>query len=550
LQLHSYNTKLIKKLRYSTKHRDSISVLNEIEDVEATYRNKGYLECNADSIVWKNQQVTAYFHFGKAYKWNKISFNDSLKKLLKGEFRYREKIYTNQALSLNEFEKFNESILVKFENNGYPFVKVTYGNTTIIDSNEIATELQIDRGPRIKINKIYVKGTKKIHPKFIQTYLQIKPKSWYNEETMRNISRRIKEISFLSEIKPHEIIFTPEGAELYLYLNVGKSSNANGILGIQPNNQTGKVNVTGEVKLKLQNLLKRGELFNLEWKKLQPKTQDFLIEINYPFLFGTSFGVDGRFKLYKRDTTFLNLNANIGVQYILKGGNYLKAFYEYQSSDLLITPINFTATNIVDIRKHIYGLGFLRRQYDYLPNPRKGFGIDLTANIGNKLLKKKDDIPDSLYNGLKLKDASYGMSLKADVFIPIMKRNTIRLANQTHFTYSNDIFLNEALRLGGLNTLRGFDEEVFYATFFSVFTVEYRFLIDYRSSVFAFYDQGMFERNTRDGYVKDLPFGFGVGLNMGTKIGTFSLSYAFGKQQDQPILIRNGKIHFGYIAYF
>jgi len=50
--------------------------------------------------------------------------------------------------------------------------------------------------------------------------------------------------------------------------------------------------------------------------------------------------------------------------------------------------------------------------------------------------------------------------------------------------------------------------------------------------------------------MKDHPFGFGAGFSFGTNIGIFSISYALGQQLNNPILMRNGKVHFGYIAYF
>jgi outer membrane protein assembly factor BamA len=79
--------------------------------------------------------------------------------------------------------------------------------------------------------------------------------------------------------------------------------------------------------------------------------------------------------------------------------------------------------------------------------------------------------------------------------------------------------------------------------------VEYRFLLDQNSRAFLFFDQSFYERNS-SGYAQDHPFGFGAGFSFGTPIGIFSIQYALGSQQNNPILIKNGKIHFGYIAYF
>jgi hypothetical protein len=48
----------------------------------------------------------------------------------------------------------------------------------------------------------------------------------------------------------------------------------------------------------------------------------------------------------------------------------------------------------------------------------------------------------------------------------------------------------------------------------------------------------------------DFPFGFGAGAAFETKIGIFGLSYAMGRQLDNAISFKSGKIHFGYVNYF
>ncbi len=123
------------------------------------------------------------------------------------------------------------------------------------------------------------------------------------------------------------------------------------------------------------------------------------------------------------------------------------------------------------------------------------------------------------------------------------------LGNHTETYYAPEIYENELSRFGGLNSQRGFNEEELFATTFSTFSLEYRFLLDRNSRVFAFFDQTLYE-NSAVNYFKDQPFGFGAGFSFGTNIGIFTISYALGKQFDNPVLLRNGKVHFGYIAYF
>ena len=107
----------------------------------------------------------------------------------------------------------------------------------------------------------------------------------------------------------------------------------------------------------------------------------------------------------------------------------------------------------------------------------------------------------------------------------------------------------ELLRFGGNLNQRGFMEDELLATSKTTGTLELRFILDQNSFLFAFYDQSWYERNTSN-YLSDTPRGFGTGISFGTSVGIFSLSYALGQQFNNPILLRDSKIHFGYVAYF
>jgi hypothetical protein len=79
--------------------------------------------------------------------------------------------------------------------------------------------------------------------------------------------------------------------------------------------------------------------------------------------------------------------------------------------------------------------------------------------------------------------------------------------------------------------------------------LEYRVLVDRNSHAFLFYDQTFYENNAQQ-YYFDKPFGVGAGFSFGTNIGVFSISYGIGKQFDYPMLLRDGKVHFGYVSFF
>ena len=95
----------------------------------------------------------------------------------------------------------------------------------------------------------------------------------YAEKKIGDIDRKIKQTSFLSAIKPSEIMYTSDGFELFLYLKSTKVSYVRGAIGLQPNPVSQKMALTGELNLKLENALKKGELLKFNWRSIKPQTQ-------------------------------------------------------------------------------------------------------------------------------------------------------------------------------------------------------------------------------------------------------------------------------------
>ncbi len=536
------NHSIIKKNTVS-KFPDSLEAKKYVNSIKLAAISKGYLLASLDSLIYLNKEMKVSFYLGPKFgKANLNLSNDDLQ-LIKQYIHVNEKYYTGIPFRPNEISNSLESIQKALENNGYPFAKV-FLDSIKIENDNLKAKVIISKNQYFKWKEIHIKGDSSISKTFISNILRIKPGDKYSQEELRQITKRLKQINFLKEIKPHEVLFTKEGVELFLYIKSNPISSVNGVVGLQPNSKTNKVDLTGEISLKLLNVVKRGELLEFNWKSLQAQTQSLKGKINYPFIFKTPFGIDAQFNFYKRDTTYLEGKLSLGVQYFLRGGNYFKVFYQKNFSNVLSGGINNpNFTNLGSVTSNNYGLAMLRKQVDYIPNPSRGFIINAEGTIGTRKSHKSDTSALVVSN-------SFRGEINLEFFIPLAKRHVFRVANQTEFYYNQKIFQNEVYRFGGLTSQRGFKEEELFATTKSMFSVEYRFLVDQNSRAFLFYDQSWYENNATSKYYNDIPFGFGTGFSFGTNIGIFSISYALGKQMDNPILIKDGKVHFGYIAYF
>lgn len=428
----------------------------------------------------------------------------------------------------------------KYVNNGYPFAHV-FLDSASIDSLTIRATLHISKGNYCVLSKIHVKGDSSISLNTVQSIIGISIGDRYIEDEVVRIDQRIEQNSFINKIKPAEILYTKEGFEIFLYLKSDKVSFLRGAVGLQPNPVSQKMTLTGELNLKLENSLKKGELLKLNWRSIKPQTQRLNIDIKYPFLFQSPFGVASNFLLYKRDSTFLDLNVELNVSYTLKNGIRFRAHYKYINSNILSGAANSTEFQFLSsYSTNSYGISIEKSKIDNMVNPSKGRMFNAKLYLGQRTLHS---------DSLSASNMTYSGHMNYREYIPFLKRNVLVIGGSFDFYSSPTIYQNELFRFGGLNTLRGFNEEELFSSTKGQITIEYRFLLDQNSNIFIFYDQCMYENNSLS-YYNDNPFGFGAGISFGSKIGVFNITYALGKQFTNSIDFRSSKIHFGYTAYF
>ncbi|MGI8893124.1 MAG: BamA/TamA family outer membrane protein, partial [Bacteroidia bacterium] len=460
--------------------------------------------------------------------------------------------YRNKTLNPVQIRRLQNRILSYSENNGFPFATIKLDSLTF-DGSTISADLNYDAGERVIIDSLIIKGTAKIAPVYIRNYLNLKAGDLYNESLINNISTRMQELPFAGETRRPHIYFVENKARITLYLEDKKASQFDGIIGILTDQITTKTTITGDIRLKLHNVVARGEVLDINWKSPGNKTQDLRTRLVYPFLFDTPLGLDAALTIYKRDTTYLNVDRNLGIQYILPGGSYVKVFVKNKTSSLLSTSgfENITVLpDFADVSSTVYGIGNRLEKLDYRLNPRKGYTIESSIAAGNKKITKNRAINPEVYEGIPLSAKHYTGELTAGIFRPLASRGVVHLSSQTGLLYSDVLFQNELFRIGGLRSLRGFDEESILASFYQIANLEYRYLLEQNSHLFLFTNGAYYENKAGNISVVDRPIGFGAGISFETKLGIFTLVYAVGKQFDNPVDFKSAKIHFGLINYF
>lgn len=511
----------------------------------------GYLEAETDSITGDSLFQKVYITPGKQYRWATIRAGNVNETFL-NRSGYREKLYWHEPLRFDRISQMQKKILKQYENNGYPFASIQLDSVTI-NEGEVTATLNADPGQKILIDSITTSGKGRIAPGYLYSYLGIKPGKPYNEASVRTIESRLKGLPFITPMDKPRVEFYDDKATIRLNLDKQNANQFYGILGIVPaSDLNGGVLITGDIKLRLQNLLHRGELLDVQWQRLQAATQQLNIQAQYPYLLNTPIGLDGKFDFFRIDSAFYTINAKASVMYMLQGVDYIRFTYNFQTSrKVLPEDGQSTIAGLANTDIHYYGLGFQRERLDYRFNPRKGYKIQFDGAVGVKKIYATPQDTVNPVDSIAVGNSIQGnLTAVAEGYIPIWKRFTIKIAARAGWQISPYLFRNELFRIGGLLTLRGFDESSIYNSFYSIGTFEFRFLIDQGSYVSLFSDAGYYERAIRNEYYSSYVVGFGAGITFATKIGLFTLNYALGTQKDSPIDFKRSKIHFGYINYF
>ena len=537
------------KLTPIKQFSDSTSAFKAIRNELNQLQFLGYFNAQVSNLNWKNDSLLVDLEIGELSKGVFLQ-NGNVPSDLINEIGLREQFLKKRPLTLQNLNNLYNKLLNFYENNGYPFAEVWLDSLQTI-SNKIEAKVYTKPNQNFIIDTLRLVGNGKINQGFLTSYLGIKKNQNYNESKVLSISKRLEDLPFVNVAKPHEVIFAADKAKINVFLEKKNANQFDGIIGFLPNASTGKIQLTGDFKLNLINALKNGETFNFNYRGLPSQSQELALKLIYPYIFKSQVGFDFDFQLFKRDTSFLNLNSRIAFAYNFNSIQKISFFLENFTGNQIANQTTNTGQlpSFANIKSIYYGLAVAKTKLDDRITPLKGWDLVLQTSVGNRKVNPTENLnPVNLISPQQ--NIQYKIQADLKYFLKMSAKSTLYFHNLSAYISGNNLFENEGFRIGGFKTLRGFDEQTINITSFLVQTIEYRYLIEKNSYLNIFYDQAFTQQSFINQKGNDKPLGIGLGITFQTKVGIASLSYALGKQKNNPLNLQNGKIHFGIISYF
>ncbi len=485
----------ISSIKYKQVFNSEKSLKKTKDSVLIILKEKGFYTITQDSLVIKQKQFTYFVNLGKKITSAVLKINPKDQPLLESFNFNIEKNYL--TLKIAELKNTISLINDKFVNTGQSFSQVNLSNILISNSKLFAT-LNIKSSKKRRIDKIIVKGYPDFPKSFLKNYFNSSSHKTVNSRLIEELSDKTNQLDFIKEIKKPEILFSNDSTIVYLYIDKAKANYFDGLVNFNSENK--KIKFRGYFDLHLNNTFNKGEEINIHWKNNGNNKQEFHLSSSIPYFFNTKISPSVSFNIYKHDSTYINTKASLAILYPLNNNLSIRFSTENESSQ-----ISNSIADIKNFKKTGLGLGFLYN------SPKK----DL-FNIGFELFYKtrKTEETKSLYQ----------IDINTLSILKFSKKISFFIKNTSKLTSSETNLDNELFRSGGMNSIRGFQENAILSNSYSFINSELQLNLKNNTSLFSIHDIGIFNINNHNKTLSSI----GLGYRFKKRNNKFSLEYIIG----------------------
>lgn len=446
------------------------------------------------------------------------------------------KILGNKSpLTAKRLEQQLQDILKRYDDLGYPFAYLQFNDYEVIN-NTLNADVSIDPGPQIRLDSLVILGYDKVGKGILKYEIGYRRSMPYSDRSLKRIEKNILALPYIKSKRSPAVAFFRENSILYLYLEKANNNQITGIIGLNTNAE-GRSTLNGDFQLALQNTFNRGEEIGVRWRRPDESVEDFNLNFGYPFLFNSPFGLSTDLAIFRQDSSFVNRKFKGQASYWLAQNSYFLGAVEFTSSSALSETEETNFNNLRDFSSTRFKLGL---DLSTLNNR-------IVASSGYRLLalalSARRESDGSSVN-------QYGWELKAENYWNFTGNWVYYSGLMSEALLSDQLFDNELFRLGGIKTLRGFNELSLFSSAYGILQNEMRYMLGSKDYLSVFSDAAYTEKKEATAINANWHLGLGTGINFQTKAGIFSLFLAVGKSNRDNFDFRNTKVHLSYINTF
>lgn len=544
---------VLSNYRYARQVNDSLEAFNTLSELISALHNDGYLLAVMKEAISTENGFEFRIEVGERFEWLALKLGNLEKGLIRRS-GYRSNQFDGRPFRYKEIARVQDRLVSYAEQNGYPFAAASI-DSLFIEGDKIGGVLNFDTGPPITFDSLDISSDFPISTRFLGNYLGIRLGDLYDHSRIDRVGQSLAALPYMRVAEAPKLTFQNSEATLHLKLAKRRVNQIDGIIGFLPDaNNDNELLITGQFDVLLHNPFGSGKKIGLHWRRQNVESQTLNLEYEHPNLLKSP--VSGRlaFDFLKQDTTFTTRDLYLELSYRVGAAGHFTVFTRQQAANR-ISNVGLSEVTVLpevlDFDLSAYGLGFRWSNFDDFFLPKRGIGLSLNASVGNKRISPGSDLPTDLLTGVDLKNLQYELRWTFEKHSRLTQNLVLFNRFNGGLIFNDQLFRNDAIRLGGLNSIRGFNENFFFATRYGMATMEGRFFFDELSYFSLFTDVAA----VYDGFTAvpttDYPVGLGAGVSFSTNAGIVNFVYALGSSdQAGSLSINQSKFHFGFTSRF
>ena len=407
-----------------------------------------------------------------------------------------------------------------YENRGYPFCELRPN----VQFNEVATLMQVDvlPGPYVRIDTVQFEGNTVTQADVLLRHLPFVLGDMYDQRMVDVFVARLQRLSFLEDVEPPQIELSGEQMVLVVGVKEARNARIEGGVGVAPGSGGAGQIVTGAVELEVLNFAGGGREGRALWSRQGVDHSTLFVQYREPWILKSPASGWAEIMMTER-IGYVTHRFSGGIDLSVGEGGRVLGGLIYNR--VLPDSVGLGEFETESMWAFEAGLEIDRRDDRW--NPICGWQAEVLGEIGE----------------LSRGHTRRRWTVDGQVFLPLGKRSTLALRGRGLWVSQADGVPEAAwIRVGGAQSLRGYQEEAFWGTRAGWANVEWRLLLGRRARIFAFVDVGGI------GGVIDRtwPVAYGVGLLADARMGGVGVDYGLARGEG----LGRGMVHVRMIGAF
>jgi outer membrane protein assembly factor BamA len=419
--------------------------------------------------------------------------------------------------------------------------------TSMDDASGLDIALSVGEGGVTVLSEIHLPGSRRTNPDFITSELGLDlglPVLNPDKSALR--SRVMKTGLFDSVGEPEFSIAQDSVLHLSIPVVEAPPGTFDFVLGYLPSNgESSSGQLIGSGNVDLTNPFGYGRTFAVSLDRLPGNVSSGSVAFGDPRIMGWPLRLDLAFTGYQRDSTYSQQEFRMETAYRLNAGFDIGARFTREATKPGQAGNELVNSNqrIPNGNRTFVGLAAYVSSLDNPRNPTKGFQVDMLAESGAKNETRVQVLANEDTTTVKSEFRQERLQMYVRAFLPIAQNHTVLLGSDFRLLRSPEYVESDLFRMGGAETLRGYDEDRFVTDSAVRFLTEYRIIVGPSSYAFAFLDMAYIHRPELNGISGEADWypGYGIGMQWETAAGILNASYAINNE-DGPT---RGRIHMG-----